>query len=116
MVGYKFKGLTAINRRKDRRHMVLVPGKANDQPVLIKDVSVGGLAFTASQIKLEAGDEVLIELDVFDLGNVAICASVVRIRNGHEYGVEFTGVSSDTVRLIEALQLGQYSDPVLKVA
>jgi PilZ domain len=116
MLGYKFKGLTAINRRKDRRYMMLIPGKANEQSVLIKDVSLGGLAFTTSEIELKVGDEVLIELDVFDLGDVAIGASIVRIRDEHEYGVEFIGVSSDTVKLIEALEFGHYSHPVLKVA
>ena len=116
MLGYKFKGLTAINRRKDRRYVMLIPGKANEQPVLIKNVSVGGLAFTTNQIELDVGDEVLIELDVIDIGDVAIGASVVRIRDGHEYGVAFTGVSSDTFKLIEALELGNYSRPVLKVA
>jgi len=116
MLGYKFKGLTAVNRRKDRRYMILVPGKANDQQVLIKDVSLGGLSFTTSQIELDIGDEVLLELDVFDLGDVAIGASVVRIRDGHEYGVAFIGLSSDGFKLIEALELGQHRRPVLKVA
>jgi PilZ domain len=116
MLGYKFKGLTAINRRKDRRHIVLVPGKANDQPVLIKDVSLGGLSFTTSRIKLEVGDEVLIDLDVLGLGDVAIGASIVRIRDEHEYGAAFIGLSSDAFRLIEALELGRDRRPVLKVA
>ncbi len=116
MLGYKFKSLTAMNRRQDRRHVILAPGVANDQPVLIKDVSLGGLAFTTRQIELDIGDEVLIELDVFDLGDVAIGASVVRIRDGHEYGVAFTGLSSDGFKLIEAMELGKHRRPMLKVA
>ena len=116
MLGYKFKGLTAINRRRDKRHIVLVPGKANDQPVMIKDVSLGGLAFTTSRIKLDVGDEILIELEVFDLGEVSIGATIVRIKDRQEYGVAFTGLSSDAFRLIEMLELGHDPRPVLKVA
>ena len=115
MLGYKFRGLTAVNRRRDRRIPISVPGKANGKSVLVKNISLGGLAFITNKIKFGIGDDVLLELDILDLGHIKIGASVVR-KKQFEYGVAFIGLSSDAFKLIETLELGQYRRRMLKVA
>lgn len=116
MLGYKFRGVTAVNRRKDRRVPISVPGKANGKPVLVKNISLGGLAFVTNRIKFKLGDEVLLELNVLGLGDVTIGGSVVRISDRTQYGVAFMGLSSDAFKMIEALELGQYRRRMLRVA
>ncbi len=108
MLGYKFRGLTDTNRRKDRRVVVSLPATVNRKPVLLKNMSLGGLAFIADEVKFEIGDDVLIELDVPGEGHVKIGASIVRTREKHEYGAAFTGLSADAFRLIEHLELGHH--------
>ncbi len=116
MLGYKFKGLTAVNRRKDRRIPISIPGMANGNSVLVKDISLGGLAFVESKIKFDIGEDVLLELNVLGIGDITIGASIVRVRDGHEYGAAFIGLSSDAFKLIETLELGQHRRRFLKVA
>jgi hypothetical protein len=113
MLGYKFRGLTATNRRRDRRIVVSLPATVNRKPVLLKNMSLGGLAFLSDEAKFEIGDDVLIELDAFGEGHVKIGASIVRTRGKHEYGVAFTGLSADAFRLIEHLETGHHRRPTL---
>jgi len=113
MLGYKFRGLTATNRRRDRRIVVSLPATVNRKPVLLKNMSLGGLAFLSDEAKFEIGDDVLIELDAFGEGHVKIGASIVRTRGKHEYGVAFTGLSADAFRLIEHLEMGHHRRPAL---
>jgi len=116
MLGYKFKGLTAVNRRRDRRIPVSVPATANGLPVMLKDISLGGLAFITKRSRHAIGDEVLIQLDLSDLGRVKIGASIVRVQGKNEYGVAFIGLSADAFRLIETLELGKYRRRLQRVA
>lgn len=108
MLGYKFRGLTATNCRRDRRIVVSLPATVNRKPVLLMNISLGGLAFMAEEAKFEIGDDVLIEFDVFGEGHVKIGGSIVRNRGTHEYGVAFTGLSADAFRLIEHLETGHH--------
>jgi len=78
MIGYKFKGLTAINRRRDRRIPISLPARVNGDPVLIRDVSLSGLAFISDNSGFELDDDVLIEFDIMEFGCVKIGAVVVR--------------------------------------
>jgi hypothetical protein len=93
-----------------------IPGTANDKTVHIMDVSLGGLTFRTDRIAFAIGDEVLMELDVPHLGDVAIGANIVRIVDANEYGVAYTGLSSDAFKLLEALEIGRHRRPMLKVA
>ena len=101
MLGYKFRGVTAVNRRRDRRIPVSLPAKVNGETVLLKDISLG--------------DDVLVDLHIREIGHVNIGASVVRTDGKCEYGVAFMGLSSDAFKLIENLEMGQYRR-LLKVA
>lgn len=115
MLGYKFRGVTAVNRRRDRRIPVSLPAKVNGETVLLKDISLGGLAFISDEAEFEVGDDVLVDLHIREIGHVNIGACVVRTDGKHEYGVAFMGLSSDAFKLIENLEMGQYRR-VLKVA
>lgn len=106
MLGYKFRGLTDVNRRRDRRVVVSMPATVNRKPVLLKDISLGGLAFISDVKRFKVGKDVLIEIDVPEEGRVKIGACIVRKRGEHEYGVAFTGLSADAFRLIEHLETG----------
>jgi hypothetical protein len=108
MLGYKFRGLTATNRRRDQRIVVSLPATVNRKPVLLMNMSLGGLAFMSEEAKFEIGEDVLIELNVIGEGHVKIGASIVRRRGTHEYGVAFTGLSADAFRLIEHLETGHH--------
>jgi PilZ domain len=116
MLGYKYRGLTAINRRKDRRIPISIPGMANGTSVVVKNISLGGLAFIANKIKFDIGEDVLLELHVLGIGDITIGASIVRAGGEHEYGVAFIGLSSDAFKLIETLELGQHRRHILRVA
>ena len=116
MLGYKFRGLTAVNRRKDRRIPVSIRAEISGKSALIKDISLGGLGFVTNKVKFNIGDDILVELNVADIGSVKIGASVVRAKDTHEYGAAFLGLSSNAFRLIETLELGQYRRRNLKVA
>jgi hypothetical protein len=111
MLGYKFRGLTEVNRRRDRRVVVSLPATVNLKPVLLKDISLGGLAFITDTAKFKVGDDVLIEIDVPDQGRVKIGACIVRQYGHGEYGVAFTGLSADAFRLIEHLEMGHHRRP-----
>lgn len=113
MLGYKFQGVTAANRRKDRRIVVSLPATVNRKAVLLKNISLGGLAFMADEVKFEVGDDVLIELDLPGEGHIKIGASIVRTRGRQEYGVAFTGLSADAFRMIEHLEMGHHRRPTL---
>jgi len=115
MLGYKFKGLTSINRRRDRRVPVSLPADVNDTPVLIKDISLSGLAFISENRGFDIGDDVLIEFHLFDVGSIKIGASIVRFDGKYDFGAAFIGLSSDAFKLIENLETGQYRR-TLKVA
>lgn len=116
MLGYKFRGLTAVNRRKDRRIHISALARISGKSVLIKDISLGGLAFITNKIKFEIGDDILIEIDIPDVGCVKIGATVVRLEGTHEYGAAFIGLSADAFKLIETLELGNYRRRQLNVA
>jgi hypothetical protein len=116
MLGYKFKGLTAINRRRDRRIPISLPARVNGVPVLIRDVSLGGLAYISENARFELYDDVLIELDIVEFGSVKIGAVVVRTQGKYEYGVSFVGLSSDAFKLIESLETRQIHRVTRKVA
>ena len=87
MLGYRFRGLTDVNRRRDRRVVVSLPATVNRKPVLLKDVSLGGLGFISEAAKFKVGSDVLIEIDVPEEGRVKIGASVVRCYGNDEYEV-----------------------------
>lgn len=116
MLGYKFKGLTAVNRRRDRRIPVSLPARVNGVSVLLKDISLGGLAFISESARFDLHDDVLIELDVFDVGSIRIGAVIVRTKGKYEYGVSYVGLSSDAFKLIENLEMRQFNRATLKVA
>lgn len=116
MLGYKFKGLTAINRRRDRRIPISLPARVNGVPVLITDVSLSGLAFISENERFELHDDVLVELDIMEFGCVKIGAVVVRNRGTYEYGVAYVGLSSNAFKLIENLEMRQVRRTTRKVA
>jgi hypothetical protein len=116
MLGYKFKGLTAINRRRDRRIPITLPARVNGVPVLLRDVSLGGLSFISENARFELHDDVLIELDIIEFGCVKIGAVVVRARGNDEYGVTYVGLSSNAFKLIENLETRQVHRGARKVA
>lgn len=78
MLGYKFRGHTAVNRRRDRRIPVSLSAEANGGSIVVKDISLGGLAFTSEGTTFEIGDDILIELDVQGVGSIRIGATIVR--------------------------------------
>ena len=108
MLGYKFRGLTPANRRRDRRFPVSLPAKVNDEAVLLKDISLGGLGFISEESEFEIGDDVLVEIEFSPTHTVKIGASIVRSDGKQEYGVSFLGLSSSAFQLIEDLELGQF--------
>ena len=116
MFTYKLTGLTTANRRKDRRTPLALPGTANEKSVLIMDVSLGGLIFRGDRLQFRLGDEILVEMDVPPLGDVAIGANVVRVADQNEYGAAFMGLSSDAFELIEAVEFGRHRRPLRQVA
>lgn len=116
MLGYKFRGVTAVNRRKDRRVPISIPGKANGKPVLVKNISLGGLAFVTNRIRFKVGEEILLELNILGLGDITIGGTIVRVTDRTQYGVAFMGLSSDAFKMIEALELGQYRRRMMRVA
>jgi hypothetical protein len=80
MLGYKFRGHTAINRRRDRRIPISLSAEANGGNIEVKDISLGGLAFMAEGSAFEIGDDILIELNVEGVGNIQIGATIVRAK------------------------------------
>lgn len=108
MFGYKFRGLTDVNRRRDRRIVVSLPATVNRKPVLLKDISLGGLAFISETRRFKVGVDVLVEIDVPEEGCVKIGACIVRKRGKSEYGAAFTGLSVQAFRLIEHLETGHH--------
>lgn len=116
MLGYKFRGLTAVNRRRDRRIPISLPATVNGVSVLLKDISLGGLAYISENARFDLHDDVLIELNIFDVGCIKIGAVIVRTQGKYEYGVSFIGLSSNAFKLIESLETRQFNRMPLKVA
>ena len=108
MFGYKFRGLTDVNRRRDRRIVVSLPTTVNRKPVLLKDISLGGMGFISETKRFKVGADVLVEIQLPDEGYVKIGACIVRKRGKTEYGAAFTGLSVQAFRLIEHLEIGHH--------
>ena len=108
MFGYKLRGHAPVNRRRDRRFPVSLPAKVNDETVLLKDISLGGLGFFSEETEFEVGDDVLVEIEFSPTHTVKIGASIVRTDGKQEYGASFLGLSSNAFQLIEDLELGQF--------
>lgn len=108
MFGYKFRGLTDVNRRRDRRLVVSLPATVNRKPVLLKDISLGGMGFISETKRFKVGADVLVEIQLPDEGFVKIGACIVRKRGKTEYGAAFTGLSVQAFRLIEHLEIGHH--------
>jgi hypothetical protein len=106
MFGYKFRGLTDVNRRKDRRIVVSLPTTVNRKPVLLKDISLGGLAFISEMKRFKVGADVVVEIQLPGDGCIRVGACIVRKRGKSEYGASFTGLSVQAFRLIEDLETG----------
>lgn len=111
MFGYKFRGLTDVNRRRDRRIIISLPARVNRKPVLLKDISLGGLAFISEMKRFKVGADVLVEIELPDEGCVKIGACIVRKHGKSEYGAAFTGLSVKAFRLIEHLEVGYHRRP-----
>jgi c-di-GMP-binding flagellar brake protein YcgR len=108
MFGYKFRGLADVNRRRDRRIVVSLPTTVNQKPVLLKDISLGGLAFISEMKRFKVGADVLVEIQLPDEGCIKVGACVVRKRGKSEYGAAFTGLSVQAFRLIEDIETGHH--------
>ena len=113
MFGYKFRGLTDVNRRRDRRIVVSLPATVNRKAVLLKDISLGGMAFISEMKRFKVGADVMVEITLPDEGCVKIGACIVRKRGKTEYGAAFTGLSVQAFRLIEHLEVGHHRRPAV---
>lgn len=85
--------------------MVSLPTTVNRKPVLLKDISLGGLAFISETKRFKVGADVVVEIQLPE-GCVKIGACIVRKRGKSEYGAAFTGLSVEAFRVIEDLEIG----------
>ena len=101
-VEYKFRGTTPINRRKDRRYETDLSASVDDVPVVLQDISLGGMSFIAEEFAdFEEGEELLVVFDLPSGKQFAVKAVITRVDVGENYAAFFRHLSTNAFKHLE---------------